>query len=344
MPVNMSGLVPVLFFSLAVFEGIGQNMIKLNHREAHQEVAVTINGEHFTSYVYGDDLKKPVLYPIFADGNIMITRGYPLYPKAGERVDHPHHLGHWLNYGDVNGFDFWNNSSAVSDERRSRYGEVRHQEIVEIKDGEEGFLTIAAEWQSPKETLLDERTTFRFSVEEGVRVIDRFTTLVAREEVSFTDNKEGMIAIRVTRALELPSDGPVLLTDSEGNPMEDKVVNNDGVSGDYLSGEGVTGEDVWGTRSSWMRLAGEIDNENVAVVIIDHPDNVGYPTYWHARPYGLFAANPLGQSVFTKGKKELNFSLEKGEAVTFRYRMLISSGDQLSVAEIEGFEEAFSNL
>jgi len=76
-----------------------------------------------------------------------------------------------------------------------------------------------------------------------------------------------------------------------------------------------------------MKLASEINGEQVALVIIDHPSNVGYPTYWHARGYGLFAANTLGQKVFSKGENELNFSLKKGESVTFKYRLVVASED-----------------
>ena len=42
------------------------------------------------------------------------SRGFPLEPRPGERVDHPHpQRGSWLNYGSVNGVDFWNNSTVV---------------------------------------------------------------------------------------------------------------------------------------------------------------------------------------------------------------------------------------
>ncbi len=76
-----------------------------------------------------------------------------------------------------------------------------------------------------------------------------------------------------------------------------------------------------------MKLSSEIKGEQVALVIIDHPSNVGYPTYWHARGYGLFAANTLGQKVFSDGKNELNFALKKGESVTFRYRLVVAAED-----------------
>jgi len=63
----------------------------------------------------------------------------------------------------------------------------------------------------------------------------------------------------------------------------------------------------------------------VTLAILDHPNNVGFPTYWHARGYGLFAANPLGMQGFSNGLEELNFRLDQGQATTFRYRVLILS-------------------
>jgi hypothetical protein len=61
----------------------------------------------------------------------------------------------------------------------------------------------------------------------------------------------------------------------------------------------------------------------VTIAILDHPGNPGFPTYWHARGYGLFAANPLGQAVFSEGKEKLNFAIGAGESQMFRYRILL---------------------
>jgi hypothetical protein len=80
---------------------------------------------------------------------------------------------------------------------------------------------------------------------------------------------------------------------------------------------------------------------NVSITIIDHPKNIGYPTYWHARGYGLFAANPLGQEVFSKGKQKLNFNLPQGQSVTFKYRVVIHEGDEMKSAAIEILEKDF---
>jgi len=73
-------------------------------------------------------------------------------------------------------------------------------------------------------------------------------------------------------------------------------------------------------------LSGTVAGEPMTLAILDHPKNVGFPTYWHARGYGLFAANPLGQKAFTNGNAELNFRLGPREATTFRHRVLILSG------------------
>ena len=73
-------------------------------------------------------------------------------------------------------------------------------------------------------------------------------------------------------------------------------------------------------------LFGKLGADSVSIIIIDHPLNPGYPTYWHARNYGLFAANPLGQKIFSNGKNVLNFKILKGQSTTFRYKIVIASG------------------
>ena len=70
-------------------------------------------------------------------------------------------------------------------------------------------------------------------------------------------------------------------------------------------------------------LTGKIGTEAITLGILDHPSNPFAPTYWHARGYGLFAANPLGRKVFKADQEELVLTLEPGKSVTFRHRILI---------------------
>jgi hypothetical protein len=141
----------------------------------------------------------------------------------------------------------------------------------------------------------------------------------------------------------LPSKENALLLGPAGKPGTEKASENKGVTGNYRSSEGITGEAVWGTRAKWMNLYGIIGNEKVSVIICDHPKNPSYPTYWHARGYGLFSANPLGGSDFTEGKEVVNFSLPAGKSVTFRYRTIITSGYHMDDEEINNLAQNFAS-
>ena len=306
---------------------------------------IIIDGKPFTSYIYPDDLMKPVLYPLQTADGSFVTRGWPLDPRPGERVDHPHHVGMWLNYGDVNGLDFWNNSTDIPAEKKEKYGTIRHRSVNKMQaDNDKAILEVTADWQKPDGTnLLREDTRFVFNGTGNMRTVERITTLTAlNEDVSFKDNKEGVIGIRLARELEHPSNKPEVFTDASGKGTAVPQLNNEGVTGKYRSSEEKEGDDVWGTRGKWVNLNGLIDGRQVSVVILDHPSNVGYPTYWHARGYGLFAANPLGQKEFSKGKEVLDFKLPAGKSVTFRYKVLINSGSHLTDQQVTSEFKKFS--
>jgi hypothetical protein len=273
-----------------------------------------------------------------------VTRGFPLEPRAGERVDHPHHVGLWFNYGDVNGIDFWNNAEGLPPDRAGKMGTIRHRAVEKTSSGiGVGELEVDSDWIMPDgSTVLREHTRYVFKAGPDWRSIDRVTTLTAGEKrVSFTDNKEGVLGLRVARALEEPTDKPEVFTDAQGQPTTVPTMDNTGVSGVYLSSEGKKGAAVWGTRGRWTVLQGTVEGEPVTLGILDHPGNPGFPTYWHARGYGLFAANPLGQAALSDGKEKLNFALEPKASTTFRHRILIASGT-LSPEQIEARYKEFA--
>jgi len=302
--------------------------------EAARRVDVSIDGQPFTSYIWPDSLKKPVLYPLRTATGTPVTRGYPLDPRPGERVDHPHHVGLWFNYGSVNGIDFWNNSTSLKPDAAAKMGTVMHRRIVSTKNGKDsGELEVESDWVMPDgKPVLRETTRFVFHHAANTRVVDRITKLTALDQrVIFKDNKEGVLGLRVARELEHPSKEKLVFTDASGKPTDVPVMNNEGVNGVYRSSEGKMGDDVWGTRGRWVTLSGKVSGEDVVVAMLDHPQNPGYPTYWHARGYGLFAANPLGQKVFSTDQKEaavreLNFTLQPKQSTTFRHRVLILNG------------------
>ncbi len=313
---------------IAAKENSPAERIRVVANEAERRVDITIDAQPFTSYIWPERLAKPVLYPLRTAQGTIITRGFPLEARPGERVDHPHQVGLWFNYGNVSGFDFWNNSEAIKREDAPKMGSIRHRAITLAKSGaEQGELDVDAHWITGKnQAILKEHTRFIFRGGTNFRSIDRITTLQAQgEKVVFADDKEGLLGLRVTRALEAPSDKPEAFTDASGRATAVARLDNTGVNGVYLTSDGKKGDAAWGTRGRWCNLSGQVEGQAVTITILDHPQNPGFPTYWHARGYGLFAANPLGQKIFSGGRQELNFTLAPRQIVTFRHRVLLSS-------------------
>ena len=294
--------------------------------EASNRVDVLVDGRQFTSYIWPDSLKKPVLFPLHTASGTVVTRGFPLEPQPGERTDHPHHVGLWFNYENVNGVDFWNNSTELKAEQQAKMGTIVHRRIVKTRNGaNEGELEVEMDWIMPDgQPILRETADFIFRTGLGLRVVDRISTLTALDKpVVFKDSKDGMIALRVRRELEQPSTESATYTDASGRPTTVKAMDTNGVTGMYRSSEGKTGDAVWGTRGRWTTLTGKVHQEEITLALFDHPKNPGFPTYWHARGYGLFAANPLGQAAFSNGKEKLNFTIAPKQSATFRYRLSI---------------------
>lgn len=331
---------------MASLSAAAQN-VKITENKEKKQIDVTVDGQPFTSYVFWDDQKKPILYPLRTSRGTVVTRGYPLEKVAGERTDHPHHISSWFNYGNINGVDFWN--TPPDGVRRDRgviekFGVIKHRAAKIVKIGKGAAqLDTKMDWIMPDGSkIMQEDDQIVFRAAKDVRIIDRIITLTAQDKkVVFNDSKEGALGIRVTRALEEPSTKPEVFTDANGNPTKVPVMDNTGVAGVYLSSEGKVGEkEAWGKRAKWMTLSGTVKGEDVVVGIFDHPKNPTYPTYWHARGYGLFAANPFGAKEFTNGATTLNYTLEPGQKATFRFRILIHSG-KLTKEQTEALYQQF---
>ncbi len=302
--------------------------VKVTADEAHRRVEVTIDGKPFTTYMWPTSLTKPVLYPLIDDAGITVTRGYPLHPLKGERVDHPHHAGMWFNYGNVNGFDFWNNSDAIKPEDRHKMGSVYERKIVSTKSGaNQGELTVDSIWTTGEgKDILKDTTRYVFSRNKDSRAIDVIVTLTALDKAVFNDDKEGLFGMRVAHWLESPEEKGGTFLDASGRPTQVANVDTSESTGVYLTSEGVKGPAVWSTRGRWCTLTGhDPEGHTATIAMIDNPKNPGYPTYWHARGYGLFAANPLGRHIFDAKQPAFNFTLEKGQSTTFRYRVVLFS-------------------
>lgn len=265
------------------------------------KVRVEIGGQHFTDYLY-EGHAKPVLYPVYGPGGEPMTRNHPFIKGVeGEAADHPHHESLWYTHGMVNGVDFW------------ALGE-KCGKIVQTAMKLEGNAIVAEnKWTAPggETVLTDERRVSFGAADNGGRYIDFEIKLKATEgDVVFGDTKEGSMGIRTNPALRL------------------KPAKDGGPSGHATNSAGDKDKDLWGKNAAWVDYWGKIGDSEVGVAIFDHPKNPRYPTTWHARDYGLVAANPFGINDFQKkGKGAGDLKIAKGESVTFRYRFLFHPGD-----------------
>jgi len=330
-------------FVVATVAVVVHAQVRVTPNEASHRVDITIDGAPFTSYLWQTNQRKPVLYPLIAPDGTTVTRGYPFAPLPGERTDHPHHAGLWFNYGSVNGHDYWNNSDAIKPADRPKYGTITHEKIISAKSGKiSGELTTESTW-TPEPTadaqkldpILTQTTRYVFSKltvgGKPARAIDLIITLKALTPVTFNDDKEGLLGIRVAHFLESHTEKGGTFTDANGNATKVDSTSNDGATGVYRTSVGITGDAVWSTRGDWCVLTGNTpavpgqSNKTESVAILSHPANPGGEPYWHARGYGLFAVNPLGAHIFDPKTSPFNFTLAQGTSATFKYRVLILS-------------------
>lgn len=336
-------LTHIMLFLVLAASACADDSRKVTFSPATDEnsIRIYLGKEHFTSLFYPDDLEKPVLYPIFSSSGKEITRGFPYNPRPYERTDHLHHVGLWLNFGDVNGLDFWNNSPNVSPENRHRFGSIRFGGIVS-KDPGAGKLVVASDWVDHEENvLIKEETTFIFGEENGTRTIERTSVLTASVDVTFRGNKEGLLGLRVDKAFEGPDSRARIYLDSEGRIMDDRMVQTTGRTGEYRNADGHIGRDVWSERSPWVALRGEIEGEIITIAIFDHQSNPYYPAWSHARSYGLFAVNNLGGKGMRDDAEGVEIALQPGEGITFTHLVVI--GGDMADDELDQRLREFQN-
>ncbi len=280
-----------------------------------------------TVYNPGKAEGKPFFYPVIGPTGENMTRHWPM--KEGddtEETDHIHHRGMWYGLGNVNGLDFWH---YPGDEKKKdkTFGKIVHKSMNGFSSKEGGSkvsFKVKSDWlgDAPPsaKVMSDSREFTLFYTKEGSLVVDAKITLIADSgDVTINDDKEGAWSIRTIPTLRL-----------EGKAAKGSMVNS----------EGQTGKEVWGKRAAWVDYYGtDKAGKEVGIAIFDHPSNPRHKTWWHARHYGLFTANPFGQGHFEKGaaKDAGKFVIENGKSVTFTYRTIFHKGN----AEAAGLAAAY---
>ena len=231
-----------------------------------------------------------------------------------EEHDHPHHRGFWIGHGDVNGVDVWTDKGPLT-------GRIVHDSFEQIKSGwDSGVIQTRNSWVDSTGKVLctdEEKLTFYNPGEAPERVFDFEITFYATNgPVVLGDTKEGMLALRIAESMRL----------TKPTPKGQKPIPG---AGHLVNSEGLRDGAVWGKRADWVDYYGPVNGVTVGIAMFDHPSNLRHPTTWHARDYGLMAANAFGLHDFMgKGKGKGDYKIRKGKSLTLKYRIYLHEGDE----------------
>ena len=266
-------------------------------------VAVKIDGQLFTEYLTCSGT-KPILWPVIGPTGQPVTRAYPMETNPDERQDHPHQRSIWFTHGDINGVDFWDENP-----KKVTRGTTKHREFVTVESGPRARIVTRNDWLGPdgKKVLEDERR-LEFAADGDSRWIDLEIILKASEgPVTFGDTKEGTMGVRTAASIKVDA--------KKGG----KIVNSNGL----------VDAEAWGKQAAWVDYYGPVGDDVVGIAMMNHPTSFRFPTYWHVRTYGLFAANPFGVQDFTRSKGvDGSYTLPAGESIRLKYRLLFHKGDE----------------
>ena len=283
--------------------------------EFHQEkgmVAVSIDGTPFTNLKFGAAVGKPYLHPLQTASGKAVTRGFPDDPLEGELTTLPHQVGVWTGHERVNDVDYWETHPSYT--RPRQLGKVIFKDVTKKNPGKDsGELAFVADWVDPsgKAVVTEHESIVFYSRHDGTRMMDVEFVIHPNERVTMSDHTDGIFGIRLGKAFEERNGG--------------RIRNFTGVYGANA---------IYGQRSPWVDSEGDLEGEKVGVTLMDHPSNFNFPTRWHVRPWGntnasqfgelhFYSESPLKGKPVPKGWRDISVTLEKGEEMRFRYRVLI---------------------
>ena len=250
---------------------------------------------------------QPVIWPLIGPTGKPITRSFPIDPlMEGEKEDHPHHRSLWFAHGIVNGHDFWlePEKNTPSDQRNL----IRHVQFKSLENrGAEAVLVTHNQWLHGDQQVCEDERTFVFGADGENRWIDCSLKIIATDgPVTFGDTKEGTFSVRVAGTMKVES------------KLGGTIINN----------RGQRNADAWGMPAEWVDYYGPVDGKTVGIAMFSHPANFRHPCRWHVRTYGLFCANPFGDSQFPQADiKQQPLEIPAGESETLRYRVFVHPGD-----------------
>jgi hypothetical protein len=295
-------------------------------------VRVEINGQPFTEYVFGDGASRPYCYPLFAADGTAMTRDFPMKTTPGEETDHPWHRSLWFAHSMANNIDFWNEGHGDAGHSPEIKGRIVQDQLLATNSGNIGILRTRNRWVTPDERIIcrDERI-LRFQATTETRIMDFEVTIQAlpNKPLVMGDNKDGTMAMRLAQWMTMPHK-----SQSQGTHVAG--------AGHIVTSTGFRDNDAWGKRADWCDYFAEHNGQTYGVAIFDHPHNPRHPTWWQARDYGLFGANPFGQHDYENRPDQPHlgdYTIPAGGSLRLRYRFYFHMGNETAARIAEHYAD-----
>lgn len=292
-------------------EPAGSSPDAVSVQDTGQAVEISIDSALATRYIYGSVPSRPYFHPVYAPGQLPVTRAYPMEADvAGETHDHPHHRSLWIAHGEVNEADNWSEAPGHARTIHERFDEMTSGPVA-------GSFASRSRWtRSDGTPILNQLLTVTAWAGSATRrILDfRIELHAAFGPVHFGDTKEGgILSVRVASEMDVPRTG--------------RITNVYG---------GIDEAETWGKASHWCDYSGAVSGKRAGIAVFDHPHSFRYPTHWHVRDYGLMTANPFAYAAYSNGVKNGSHTLLAGETLSFRYRVVLHAGscDEASVASL----------
>ena len=271
-----------------------------------KRIKVELDGKLWTNYV-PDDGPKPYFDPLMGPSDEPLTRAWPMRDVAGEPHDHPHHRSLWFAHYDINKANTWDENPG--------HGSIREtSRPTMIGGGPIGVIRTEDDWldRTGQKVCADERVVTFYATQKA-RVFDFVVTLKATSgPIRIGDNKDGVFGIRLA--------APMAVTAHQG--------------GQILNARGQKDKAAWGQPAEWVDYTGPVAGATMGVAILNQPESFRFPTTWHVRDYGLFAANPFGWHDFGQPRSG-DYEVPAGESIRLAYRVILHAGTT-EAADIAG--------
>jgi len=262
-------------------------------QERPGELVITASGQPLATYVYADkEITRPYFAHVHVPSGVQITRHHP--PIEGQDLtDHAtFHPGIWLAFGDINGQDFWRIKAPV-----------RHIKFVQPPRaaGATGTFVVENSYRradKPDQVVCHEICRYTIKAQEDGYLLVSDSVFWAPEAFAFGDQEEMGLGVRVATPISVKSGGHML--DAAGRVDE---------------------KEIWSKSSAWCDYSGTIGGHQVGILLMPDPANFR-PARFHARDYGLLAANPFGQKVFGAAQ-ESRVTVQPGELFRLRFGVLL---------------------